>query len=249
MAKNMKEEAFQVLYRNLIAVTPQYSDREVILCPICLAEIAKDAVIKLGVEHIIPKVAVKDDPPHLTGSTPKNMITQNQRSGITVLCRRCNGLKGSRYDRAIGYWLSGGNYETTPLTHRQYVAVLIMGYLGAFQTFGYEYILRPELDEIRRQFDFPEATITAWLSHIRILPTFHGVFTTEDGNPFLRLMPTHEDSCLELIFRKFWVVLPGVPKASSAFPKTLETLLDRIPSQSAPDATALTAPGDGSTTA
>ncbi len=224
MTRNIRQEVFEVLRENLVAVRPDYNAKDIVLCPICLTEVSRKEVIKGGgFDHIVPQNVAKNDPPELTG-VGTNCITKNQRCGVTVLCRRCNSLKGSQYDTHIGFWLNGANHEATPLSHRQWVAMLIMAYLGAFQNLGYEYILRPELDEIRRQFDYPDTTVTIWLSHIKIIPRIEGVFTTGNGLPFIMGFGMHEDSHLEMMFRKFWVVLPDISRSQTMFPKTLSTL-------------------------
>ena len=100
---SLNEQAFDSLYADLCHVRPQYVGRNVILCPICLREIKKEAVLSGGVEHIVPRVLIKDD-----NKSKKNLGTFNQRCGITILCREsrsskmtgevssdgCNGMKG-----------------------------------------------------------------------------------------------------------------------------------------------------------
>jgi len=41
------------------------------------------------------------------------------------------------------------------------------GLLGGVPILGYEYILRPELDEIRQQFDYPEHRMTQYLDQAK----------------------------------------------------------------------------------
>lgn len=233
---SINEETFEVLHHNLVLVRPEYESRDIILCPICLTEIRKDDVLRYGVEHIVPKVIVKKDTLELAGT-----ITQNQRCGITVLCRHpriygpenkhanqgCNGLKGSLYDWALGRVMNGEILDTSKLAHRHYVAVLIMGYLAAFQTYGYEYILRPELDDVRRQFHFPDITVCSWLEYVRIFDRSPGIYTTENGMPFILGGLMHKDAALEIMFNRFSVALPGGYEQQRSFTKDIETLLRR----------------------
>jgi len=228
----ISEQVFDVLHRNLMTCRPEHEPKQTIICPICLREISRSEVLVGGVEHIVPNVIVKSDPVALAGE-----MTKNQRSGLTVLCRRprvygddkrlakhgCNGLKGSLYDWSLKHIGSSTRRGSIPFTHRQLVGILIMGYLGAFQTFGYEYILRDELSEIRRQFDYPEITRTDWIHHINIFDSFHGVFTTENGMPFMVGGSTHPDAPLVVIFRKFSASLPGLGQQKN-FTKDLPAL-------------------------
>jgi len=62
-----------------------------------------------------------------------------------------------------------------------------MGYLVAFQYFGYEYILRCEMDEIRNQFDYPDERKTSYLDQAlySLTPSSSPPFVAESGQPFL----------------------------------------------------------------
>jgi hypothetical protein len=232
---SIEEEVFEVLHQNLVSVKPEYNSRNIILCPICLSEIYKDEVLEYGIEHIIPKIIVKNDAPEIV-----EPITKNQRSGLTVLCRQprfdrkhklanngCNGLKGSLYDWSLGRLFKNKTFNVNNLFHRHYVGVLVMGYLAAFQIFGYEYILRSELDEIRKQFDYPDDTKTDWLRYVRITEPSSFVFTGENGMPFLVGGLTHNNAALEIMFRNFWVVLPSGHQSQNSFTRNIEMLLCR----------------------
>jgi len=99
----LKEEVFEILRENLLAVKPEYASKDVVLCPLCLREITRVEALVSSVEHIIPQVATKGDT-----AKDRSLATKNQRCGITLSCRRewscksdgyiskdgCNGLKG-----------------------------------------------------------------------------------------------------------------------------------------------------------
>ncbi|HEY0781581.1 MAG TPA: hypothetical protein VGE98_03935 [Thermoanaerobaculia bacterium] len=212
---SLKEEVFTVLRENLLVVRPEYNDRDAVLCPICLREISRDEAMTGGVEHIIPRVATKGE--ECGGTT-------NQRSGITLLCRKqrnrkadgrvykdgCNGMKGSTYDFIFARLLDRGEHQESELTHRHGVAILTMAYLAAFQFLGYEYILRPSLDEIREQFDYPDQRITGYLDDARYnLKGEPQPFLTESGQPFVWGGVTTQEAALSVVFRRCRAILPG----------------------------------------
>lgn len=216
---SLREDAYQVLRENLLSVKPDLSARDVILCPICNREIPHSEVATGGIEHIIPQNIVKKDVPGLA-----RLGTKNQRCGITVLCRSprtcqsdgklgrdgCNGIKGRLYDRLFRGLFDTETHDSSQFTHAHGVAILIMAYLGAFQNLGYEYILRPELDSVREQFDFPNHRRTPWLDHARynLAENEMQIVATSSGQPFIIGGRTTEAAPLEVMFRRCHALLP-----------------------------------------
>lgn len=235
----INEEVFDVLHDNLVAVKHEYSGKNVILCPICLREMNKSEVIGGGIEHIIPQNVVRDDPKEM-----KRLGTKNQRCGVTVLCRRprpckangreckegCNGLKGRFFDRLYTRKLNYIQISSEELTHRHGVAILVMAYLGAFQLFGYEYILRPQLDEIREQFDYPDERKTDWLDHAMVYLPSGGnpIVATSVGQPFIVGRVLTKDAPLEVFFRRFKAMLPGGHWKVKSGTRTIQTVLPKL---------------------
>lgn len=216
---SITKQTFDVLHKNLSDLRPEYANRNTILCPICLTDIPESEMFCNSVEHIIPQNVIKDD-------EPRNLQlgTLNQRCGITILCRKkrtakndnrvlsngCNGMKGSLYDRLFKNLFDEQRHERSELTHRHGVAILLMGYLGAFQYFGYDYILQPEFDEIREQFDFPDTRKTNWLDHAQYnhSETKTQIVTTSSGSPFIFGGLLTQDKPLQIFFRRCRVLLP-----------------------------------------
>jgi hypothetical protein len=235
-AMSINQQAYELLHENLAAVRPEFADRDVILCPICLREIPRTAVVTCGVEHIIPQNVVKSDPSDFAA-----LGTKNQRCGITVLCRAervcqsdrrvckdgCNGMKGRLYDRLFQGLFETGTHVHSDFTHSHGVAILIMAYLGAFQRFGYEYILRLELDPIRTQFDFPNERKTTWLDTARycLAEDTAQIVATSVGQPFIFGSIVTQTAPLEVMFRRCHALLPSGHRILSKMPRRLELLL------------------------
>ena len=219
MANSIPSQVFDVLQRDLVKVRPELIGRNVVLCPICLREISEQEVIKGGAEHIIPRNVIRKD-----DANKRILGSKNQRCGITVLCRTpricqsngklategCNGLKGQIYDRLFADLLDDEAHDTHELTCRHKVAILVMAYLGAFQIFGYSYILRNELNEVRKQFDFPEEPKTKWLNEVYYNPsaTRQWIVVTNWGSPFVVGSAMTPDSPLQVLFRRCQAELP-----------------------------------------
>lgn len=123
----------------------------------------------------------------------------------------CNGLKGSFYDRLWKKHWGNRPIDRKELTRRHGVSILIMAYLGAFQIFGYEYILRNELDEIREQFDFPDEIETEWAhdAKVDLRDIGDSIIATDLGHPFIFGGVTADDYPLQLHFRRFHASLPS----------------------------------------
>lgn len=230
----IKDEAFAVLHESLCHIRPDYLNHDVILCPICLREISKETILDSGIEHIIPRVATKKD-------KGTSLATLNQRSGITVLCREprtigtatckdgCNGFKGKTYDWAVQNLLDDKDRNPNELNNRHAVAILIMAYLGAFQAYGYDYILRPELDEIRKQFDNPDVNATNWLpmAKYNLRPGETSIVTTSTGHPFIYGGMVTNNAPLHIVFRRCQAYLPG-GHWDSVGVRTLKSLLPSL---------------------
>lgn len=240
--EGIKGEVFEVLHENLCIVKPEYAGRDVVLCPICLREINKAEILSTGFEHIVPQSLTKKDPQGLTLE-----LSSTQRSGATILCRQprtlpdntlanngCNGYKGSKYDWSLRGMLGDGDIDRAKLSTVHGVAILTMAYLGAFQRFGYGYILRPELDPIREQFDYPNVPTTVWLESVKIYTDSNApqLVMTTGGNCFDFFSQMLPDQPLGVRFRKFLAELPnGVfpyNTVGTSNVRTLQSLLPRL---------------------
>jgi hypothetical protein len=215
----LREQTYEALRRNLIAVRPDLTERDVILCPICLREFSRHDAMQWGVEHIIPQAAARRD-----NKPTEPETTRNQRCGITFLCRApricastgeranngCNGLKGNFYDQHMFQFLDDSIHHPEEFEHRHGVAILVMGYLAAFQYFGYEYILRRDLDLVREQFDYPNERRTAWLDFAQYSMASLPIHTniTESGTPFIFGQDLNPNALLTMTFRRCRVTLP-----------------------------------------
>jgi hypothetical protein len=257
--EGIKGEVFALLHQNLCAIKTEYVGREAVLCPICLREITKAEILATGFEHIVPQAQTKTDPAELAMN-----LTKTQRSGATILCRQsrtlqdgtdakdgCNGFKGSRYDWSLRGMLGPEPIDRKRLSNVHFVAVVTMAYLGAFQNFGYGYILRPELDPIREQFGFPNEKKTDWLDKVAIHTGANApqIIMTTGANSFTFFGQTVEGAPLGVRFRKFVAWLPngvwptntlGVPAVGpllSLLPRLSEEVETEAPAEIATDGT------------
>ncbi len=221
---------FRILRDNLVRERAQYGARELILCPVCLREMTVDQLD--AVEHIIPRNILKSDP------LAMKKIHLSGRAGLTALCHHeretkgganapngCNGWKGQKFDRLFKGMLQGRKVAQWELTPRHRVAILIMAYLGAFQRFGYGYILRPELDDIRLQFDYPDQSMTPWLwhTHVQLTPVDpnYQPWATTSGLPFIFADGFASKRPLDIFFRRFSALLPSGLSAIQDNPELL----------------------------
>jgi hypothetical protein len=116
-----------------------------VLCPVCLIPKSHD---ELTLEHIIPKRALVHDPKSL-----RDLHTLNHRSGLTLLCRECNKIKGRWYDPMIEKMFRAPNFQPKPDEQkRELKARRTLAYLAAFRELGYSYILTSRLDPVRHDF-------------------------------------------------------------------------------------------------
>lgn len=251
---SIKEEIFDVLRRNLVATFPFYASKEVVLCPVCFTEITKDEVLRGALEHIIPQNVVGSDPESLrifsknqrcgitvlcrqrriwgndiTYKLGERSLHAQIKWSDKLAEQGCNGLKGSLYDRLFRGLLDDKPHDSNKLTARHRVAILMMGYLGAFQRFGYEYALLPWLNEVRDQFDHPDVKITNWLDRVVYFGDMSdpGICSTEDGLPFMVSQTLHEEAPLVVYFRRFRVELPSGHLLVNKHPESLQTLLHK----------------------
>lgn len=251
---SIKEEIFDVLRRNLVATFPFYASKEVVLCPVCFTEITKDEVLRGALEHIIPQNVVGGDPESLrifsknqrcgitvlcrqrriwgndiTYTLGERSLHAQIKWSDKLAEQGCNGLKGSLYDRLFRGLLDDKPHDSNKLTTRHRVAILMMGYLGAFQRFGYEYALLPWLNEVRDQFDHPDVKITNWLDRVVYFGDMSnpGICSTEDGLPFMVSQTLHEEAPLVVYFRRFRVELPSGHLLVNKHPESLQTLLHK----------------------
>ena len=107
------------------------------------------------------------------------------------------------------------------------VAILTYAYLLAFAHFGYEYILREDLTEIRHQFSDPTTRRTQWVQHaiVDLAERTGPIVCTEMGYPCVfRLRPPP----LQVVFWRFAALLPALNDLKTAveIPSSLRQLAD-----------------------
>jgi len=205
-----EEKAYKFLREDICRVRPEYEKKQVLVCPICMREISKEAFLEHGLEPIIPKV--------------HSAMSRGRRSGYTVLCHEerkiegdgsvsedgCSGYKKRMYDSVAKNFLPEDGSVPTMLSIRQKISITIMAYLGAFQQFGYGSVFWDELDEIRKQFDFPKKKITKWIDNSVCMPMndpFYLMGSTKD-QPFAVGGSVQDGHPLHMVFGKCFTLLP-----------------------------------------
>ncbi|WP_156134154.1 hypothetical protein [Ensifer sp. ZNC0028] len=154
-----KELLWHRLREDLKSLVPWFADSDLLLCPACCRAIKYD---EFSIEHIVPKQAVACDP-----ADARQAVSQNERSGLTLLCRKpliykgrkvpghgCNSWKGKHFDPFLKELLRI-NFRTTTVNTRHQVALYSVGYLALFRKFGYQVALSPAGLLCRRQFFSP----------------------------------------------------------------------------------------------
>lgn len=157
----LKELLWHRMREDLKSLVPWFADNDLLLCPACCRRLRFD---EFSVEHIIPQQALASDPKDV-----RDAIPQNQRSGMTLLCRRplimkgktvsgsgCNGWKGKYYDRFLRELLQA-DFTKKQISSRHQVALFSAGYLGLFRQFGYQIALSPSGRLMRNQFFSPNS--------------------------------------------------------------------------------------------
>ncbi|WP_281800916.1 hypothetical protein [Methylocystis echinoides] len=156
----LKEIVWHQMRQDLQSLIPWFANKELLLCPACCRPLTFD---DFSLEHIIPKQALACDPPDVRAAIP-----QNERSGMTLLCRKplvikgrripgsgCNSWKGKHYDPFLRELIRSVNPIIAKFNSRHQLALFSAGYLGLFRQFGYQIALLPAGLLMRHQFFHP----------------------------------------------------------------------------------------------
>ena len=144
---------------DLISLVPWFEGNDLLLCPTCCRAIGFD---EFSVEHIVPKQALASDPVSVREAVPRN-----DRSGLTLLCRRqlvyknkrlpgigCNSWKGKHYDGFLRDLLKA-DIKKQPINTGHQTALFAAGFLALVREFGYQIALSPMGLVSRSQFFNP----------------------------------------------------------------------------------------------
>jgi hypothetical protein len=204
-------QLFDAYKANLAAVRPERHNKDIMLCPLCISEITRKQVEmhEVGLEHIIPQHSTADK----AQKSPQTLVgVKNVRSGLTITCSKCNGRKGRILDWPMRDRIIQGQKLPEDYPCRTGTAVLIYAYLLAFAVFGYEYILKDDLREIREQFWDPDRSNSGWLRHaqVNLSGKASAIVCNESGYPFVMKISPSEP--LEMSFWRFRAILPPTGK-------------------------------------
>lgn len=158
---SLKEILWHGMRDDLKALVPWFANNELLLCPACCRPLSFN---EFSLEHIVPRQALACDPSDVRAAVP-----QNERSGMTLLCRKplvikgkgvpghgCNSWKGKFYDPFLRD-LIRADFRTARINSRHQVALFSAGYLGLFRQFGYQIALLPTGRLMRNQFFHPNS--------------------------------------------------------------------------------------------
>ncbi len=160
---SIKQMLWHRMRSDLVGLIPYFSDNDLLLCPTCFRRLGFE---DFSVEHIIPKQALACDP-----ADARLAVPQNERSGLTLLCRRpliinkrripgngCNSWKGKHYDPSIREFIQSDLKENKISTRHQ-ISLFSVGYLALFRKFGYQISLLPSGLLMRSQYFNPNSFI------------------------------------------------------------------------------------------
>jgi len=181
----LKEILWHRMRNDLKSLVPWFADNDLLLCPTCCRPLRFD---EFSLEHIIPKQALASDP-----SDVRVAIPQNERSGMTLLCRRhliikgkqipghgCNSWKGKFYDASLRDLLQA-DFQTKQINSRHQMALFSAGYLGLFRHFGYQIALLPSGLLMRNQFFHPNSFLRDVPLTCRMMLTGEGLSNFDEA--------------------------------------------------------------------
>lgn len=194
---------------NLFEIGYNTNGGDYMLCPLCLEKISRENIEKkiIPIEHIIPLHSTIDK----KQKTPFTKIgVKSVRSGLTITCKTCNEKKGSKLDAPMRNLITPSVKINSDYGDRRTgIAILIYAYLFAFAVWGYEYILKPDLKQIRQQFADIDGNHTNFLNYaeVNLGGNQQPIICNEMGYPFI--FGLGEDA-LQLFFWRFRAMLPAV---------------------------------------
>lgn len=144
---------------DLDSMIPELRGTDTLLCPVCLRRLQRK---DFNIEHVIPRQAVREDPPEIRATVPTNarstlLLLCNKRLRVTstiVVKNGCNGWKGKYYDNFIRAMLFKER-DRLKISTRHQISMFVAGYLGMFRTYGYRVALSSSGLSMRRQFFSP----------------------------------------------------------------------------------------------
>lgn len=162
MEASIKEALWHKMRHDLSKFAPDTVGTQKLMCCACGRMLPQKC---FGLEHLIPRQALKQDPEvvKVAPSSPASV-----RAGTLLLCKEplkykgkvvygngCNSWKGRFYDRAISELVSGKALRGTGTTQVHIIAALCLGYLAMVARFGYIVTLTQSGLLMRQQFFSP----------------------------------------------------------------------------------------------
>ncbi len=152
-----KEILWHKMREDLRTLVPWFDNHDLLFCPTCLRPLPYN---DFSVEHILPQRALKVD-----AKSVREVISKNERSGLTLLCSRnliykgktisgtgCNGWKGKHIDRFLQDVVAADFSSRDTVYSQHQVALVSAGYLALFRTYGYQVALSEAGLIMRMQF-------------------------------------------------------------------------------------------------
>lgn len=211
----LKDRLWYEMRDDLVSLVPWFADNNLLLCPTCCRALRYE---EFSLEHIIPQQAVADDPDLARAAVPKN-----ERSGITLLCRRslvfeknsipgqgCNSWKGKHYDRFVREALKP-DFLTRRFHARHHMALAAAGYLGLFREYGYQIALLPAGRLMRMQFFNPNSFLKEYPVKYQMVLTGKARAEYDEGERAYWSEPfkvSVEGDTAYVVMRNFSIILP-----------------------------------------
>jgi hypothetical protein len=162
-APALHDKLWHSMRADLARYAPQIADNDRLMCCCCGRFLPKS---DFDLEHIIPQIAVGDDPPEI-----RELFTVNERSKTLLLCKRpltikgvpvhpkgCNNWKGRFFDARIREIMNGRALQENkyrPFSSQHQAALMALAYLALVHQYGYQIALTPSGQLMRRQFFHP----------------------------------------------------------------------------------------------
>lgn len=225
----IRERLWHEMRKDLAQFVPEIDHSDLLMCCCCGRFLPQE---DFGLEHIIPKRAIKVDPVAVR-SNP--LLPANVRAKTLLLCKRqlvrkglkihnlgCNSWKGKYFDSLIADLITKPLDINVKLSTNHLIAAQILGYLAMVQQFGYIIVLASSGLALREQFFNPHRfTKRIGARHQIVLGGMP--FTDPEeaiwANPFTF---DFQDGLCYLTIRHFVVIAPATQNPATPIAKHLK---------------------------